>query len=245
MRESLQELDRIRTDFVSAVSHELRTPLSSILGYVEMLVEGSGGELMAEQLRVLGVVNRNARRLLALIEDLLTISKVESGTFRLALGPVEVRSLVEGARQAVLPDLVGRRLSLTVDVDQDVGTIVGDATQLDRVMINLLTNAIKFTPDGGRISVAVERQDEMVSIRVQDTGIGIPLDEQPRVFEPFFRSSSAQQLAVPGTGLGLSITKKVIEEHRGQISFASSPGQGTQVIVRLPVVATAEEQAGR
>ncbi len=199
---------------------------------------------MQEQVRVLGVVDRNARRLLALIEDLLTISKIESGTFRLALGPVDVQSLVEAARQAVLPDLVGRQLSLTVDVDQDMGTMLGDATQLDRVIINLLTNAIKFTPDGGRVSLAAQREEEVVSIRVEDTGIGIPLDEQPRVFERFFRSSSAQELAVPGTGLGLSITKKVIEAHRGQISFDSSPGQGTQVVVRLPVAPTPEHPGG-
>ena len=235
MRERLQELDRLKTDFVSTVSHELRTPLSSILGYVEMLVDGSAGELTEEQLRVLGVVDRNALRLLALIEDLLTISRIEAGTFRLILEPVDVQTLVGAARQAVLPDLAGRRLSLTVKVDEDTGTIIGDATQLDRVIINLLTNAIKFTPDGGRVSLSAEREDGAVFIRVQDTGIGIPFEEQPRVFERFFRSSSARELAVPGTGLGLSITKKVIDEHRGQISFVSSPGQGTQVIVRLPV----------
>jgi signal transduction histidine kinase len=235
MRERLQELDRLKTDFVSAVSHELRTPLSSILRYVEMLIDGSGGELTEQQLGVLGVVDRNAHRLLALIEDLLTISRIEAGTFRLVLAPVDVQTLVEAARQAVLPDLAGRRLNLTVKVDEDTGTILGDATQLDRVIINLLTNAIKFTPDGGRVSLSAERDDGEVFIRVQDTGIGIPPEEQPRVFERFFRSSSAQELAVPGTGLGLSITKKVIEEHQGQISFVSSPGQWTKVIVRLPV----------
>ena len=124
-----------------------------------------------------------------------------------------------------------------MEVDEDTGTILGDATQLDRVIINLLTNAIKFTPDGGRVSLTAERDNGAVFIRVQDTGIGIPLDEQPRVFERFFPSSAAQELAVPGTGLGLSITKKVIEEHRGEISLVSSPGQGTQVTVRIPVAA--------
>jgi PAS domain S-box-containing protein len=241
MRERLQELDRLKTDFVSTVSHELRTPLSSILGYVEMLVDESAGALTEEQLRVLGVVDRNALRLLVLIEDLLTISRIEAGTFRLVLGSVDIQALVEGARQAVLPDLAGRRLSLTVKVHEDTGTVHGDATQLDRVIINLLTNAIKFTPDGGRVSLNAERDDGAVFIRVQDTGIGIPPEEQPRVFDPFFRSSSAQELAVPGTGLGLSITKKVIEEHRGQISVVSSPGQGTQVIVGLPVAPAGEQ----
>ena len=234
MRESLQELDRIKTDFVSSVSHELRTPLSSILGYVEMMAEGSSGGLAPEQSRVLGIVDRNARRLLVLIEDLLMMSRVESGTFRLAVGPVVIADVIEGAYQAVLPDLLVRDLEVTVDVPQDPQPIQGDGAQLDRVMINLLTNAIKFTPDGGRITISADRRDDAVVIRVVDTGMGIPPDEQERIFERFFRSSSAKRLAVPGTGLGLSITRTIIEKHGGTISVASSLGEGTAFTVTLP-----------
>ncbi len=235
MRERLQELDKIKTDFVSSVSHELRTPMTSILGYLEMLADGHGGALAPEQLRLLGIVDRNAQRLLVLIEELLIMSKVESGTFRLSLGPVEIGALLDGALQAVLPGLTGRDLDLQVDVAPDADTITGDAGQLDRVMINLLSNAMKFTPDGGRVSVSAAREEEAIVIRVTDTGMGIPLADQPRIFERFFRSSATQHLAVPGTGLGLSITKAIVEEHGGRLSVSSQPGEGTQVTVWLPL----------
>ena len=235
MRRRLQEMDQIKTDFVSSVSHELRTPLTSILGYVEMLGDGCGGELASDQAKMLGVVDRNARRLLILIEELLIMSKVESGNFRLSTGPVGLGSLLEGAYQAVLPELTVRDLEVTVDVAPDGTTIQGDAGQLDRVMINLLTNAIKFTADGGRVVVSAHPEGDVVVIRVSDNGIGIPLEDQDRIFERFFRSSSTAHLAVPGTGLGLSITKAIVEEHGGRISVSSTPGVGTDITVTLPV----------
>jgi PAS domain S-box-containing protein len=234
IRESLQEMDRVKTDFISSVSHELRTPLASILGYVEMLIDGSGGHLDDEQARVLGVIDRNAQRLLLLIEELLLVSTVESGTFRLSPGPVSLSSLINGAYQAVVPSLMSRDLQMSIDTAPDADAIVGDAGQLDRVMINLLTNAIKFTPDGGWIAVSTRAERDGVVIRVADSGIGIPIEDQARIFERFFRSPSAEHLAVPGTGLGLSITKAIIEEHGGSIAVASHPGDGTQVTVTLP-----------
>jgi signal transduction histidine kinase len=241
MRERLQELDRVKTDFLSSVSHELRTPLTSILGYVEILGDGCGGPLAAEQTRVLGIVERNAQRLLILIEELLIMSKVESGSFTLSVGPVAIAELVEGAYQAVLPDLKVRDLEVTIDVAADAELVQGDAGQLDRVMINLLTNAIKFTPDGGRVSVVARRDGDRIALRVRDSGIGIPVEDQDRIFERFFRSSSTQHLAVRGTGLGLSITKAIIEEHGGSIAVSSQPGVGTEVTVTLPIDATFPE----
>jgi signal transduction histidine kinase len=234
MRERLEDLDAIKTEFVSSVSHELRTPLTSILGYLEMLTDGFGGDLSAEQERLLRVVDRNAHRLLILIEELLIMSRLESGSFRLSMGPVSVGALVHGAYQAVLPDFMARELDVGIDVATDVGIVQGDNAQLDRVMINLLTNAIKFTPDGGRVTVSARRADEGVVIEVADTGIGIPLEDQDKIFDRFFRSSSIADLAVPGTGLGLWITKTIIEEHGGQITVSSVRGEGTQFTVSLP-----------
>ena len=235
MRGRLQEVDKMKTDFLSSVSHELRTPLTSILGYLEMLAEGAAGTLAERQVGILDIVDRNAQRLLILIEELLIMSRVESGTFRMSMGPVELGPLVEGALQAVLPGRAGRDLDVTIDVASDVATIEGDRDQLDRVLINLLSNAVKFTPDGGRVGVTVRADGPEVVVRVSDTGMGIPVADQPRIFERFYRSSTTQHLAVPGTGLGLSITKAIIEEHGGRISIASEPGQGTEVTVRLPV----------
>ncbi|MEA2827503.1 MAG: hypothetical protein QOG43_1942 [Actinomycetota bacterium] len=235
MRGRLQEVDKMKTDFLSSVSHELRTPLTSILGYLEMLADGEAGTLAGRQVRILDIVDRNAQRLLILIEELLIMSRVESGTFRMSMGPVELGPLVEGALQAVLPGRAGRDLDVSIDVASDVETIEGDRDQLDRVLINLLSNAVKFTPDGGRVRVTVRADGPDVVIGVSDTGMGIPLADQPRIFERFYRSSTTHHLAVPGTGLGLSITKAIIEEHGGEISIASEPGQGTEVTVRLPV----------
>jgi signal transduction histidine kinase len=237
MRERLEELDTIKTEFVSSVSHELRTPLTSILGYLEMLTEGVGGELTADQERVLRVIDRNSQRLLILIEELLIMSRLESGSFRLSMAPVSVGALIHGAYQAVLPDLMARALEVDIEVATDVGVVQGDHAQLDRVLINLLTNAIKFTPDGGRIAVSARREDDWVLVEVADTGIGIPVEDQDKIFDRFFRSSSIAELAVPGTGLGLWITKTIIEEHGGEIGVTSEPGEGTQITVRLPATA--------
>src|SRR5205085_2120154 len=222
-------------DFLSSVSHELRTPLTSILGYLEMLTEGAAGPLPAPQRDILDIVDRNAQRLLVLIEELLIMSRVEAGTFRLSVGSVALAPLVEGALQAVLPGHAGRDLHLSVDVAPGVDSIQGDRDQLDRVMINLLSNAVKFTPDGGRVHVSVTADETDVVIRVADTGMGIPTADQAHIFERFYRSSATQHLAVPGTGLGLSITKAIIDEHGGQISISSVPGQGTEVTLRLPL----------
>ena len=242
MRESLEELDRTKTDFVSSVSHELRTPLTSILGYVEMLSEGFGGELSAEQSRVLGIVDRNAERLLVLIEELLLMSRLESGTFRLAVEPLNVRSLLDEAYQAVLPELSARALHISVDVADDVDMVQGDPRQLDRAIINLLSNAVKFTPEGGRVGVSARREGDRLVIRVSDTGIGISPEDQAKIFDRFFRSSSATSLAVPGAGLGLSITKMIVEEHGGRISVSSTRGEGTEMTVSLPLPGATESR---
>ncbi len=234
MRERLQELDKVKTDFLSSVSHELRTPLTSILGYLEMLNEGAAGTMGDDQRHILDIVDRNAQRLLILIEELLIMSRVESGTFRLSMGPVDVAALVEGALQAVLPGRAGRDLDISFEVADDIGVLQGDADQLDRVLINLISNAVKFTPDGGRVRVTAHADGDEVVVTVADTGMGIPVADQPRIFERFFRSSATQQLAVPGTGLGLSISKAIVEEHGGRISLHSRPGEGTEVTVTLP-----------
>ncbi|MEA2901098.1 MAG: hypothetical protein QOH36_985 [Actinomycetota bacterium] len=231
----LTRLDADKNDFVSSVSHELRTPVTSMLGYLEMLGDGSAGALNDQQHQVLEVISRNSWRLLRRIEDLLTVSGLEAGKMRLNLSPVAVPPLVEGAIAAMAPALADRRLEVAVDVADDASTLTADAEHLDRVLINLLSNAVKFTPDGGRISLTVSRQADHVELVVADTGFGIPADELPRVFERFFRSSNAQQMAVSGTGLGLVIVKGIVELHGGTVSLQSTAGVGTEVTVRLPV----------
>ena len=237
IRESLEELNRIKTDFVSSVSHELRTPLTSILGYAEILGDGFGGDLSPEQARMLGIVGRNAERLLGLIEELLLMASLESGALQLSLAPVSVRALLNDVYQAVVPELNARSLDVVVDVEPDADMIAGDPRRLDRALLNLLTNAMKFTPEGGQVRVSARRAGDVVRIDVADTGIGIPLEDQAKIFDRFFRSSSASVLAVPGTGLGLAITKMIVEGHGGGIGVMSRPGEGTTVTITLPIAA--------
>jgi signal transduction histidine kinase len=231
----LRELDAAKNGFLASVSHELRTPLTSIMGYVEMLTDGEAGELTAEQLKMVGIVERNGGRLLTLIEDLLTLSRVEAGSFRLLIGEVGVGSMLQGVIDSMAPMAAENKVTLSLDVPPDIGTIVGDPDQLERAMLNLVSNAVKFTRAGGWVTISVGRRDDMVRLRVRDTGIGIPVAEQDKLFTRFFRSSISQQQAVQGTGLGLSIVKSVIEQHGGSIEIESVPGEGTTVTVLLPV----------
>ncbi|MGH2826580.1 MAG: PAS domain-containing sensor histidine kinase [Actinomycetota bacterium] len=244
MVRKLRELDQAKTDFVSSVSHELRTPLTSITGYLEMLVDGDAGPLSRDQLDLLEVVDRNSQRLLMLIEDLLTLSRIESGRLGMAREPVDTVTLISGVEKAVLPLLSGRSLDFDVDVPADLGPVVGDFSQLERVLLNLLTNAIKFTPDGGSISLVGRAFDGAISLSVADTGIGIPEDEQDRLFTRFFRSSSAQQRAIQGTGLGLAIVKSIVEQHGGSIKVESTPDVGTTLTVKLPTQLEVGEEDG-
>jgi two-component system, OmpR family, phosphate regulon sensor histidine kinase PhoR len=232
----LSELDQTKSDFVASVSHELRTPLTSIRGYVEMLRDGEAGELEPAQQRMLEIVDRNADRLLSLIEDLLTLSRIESGAFRIARVPVALDDVVGATLEELRQPAAARGITLIGDIGPDIPTVLGDAGQLERVLLNLLSNAIKFTPRGGRVTVRVRSAREAVEVEVEDDGIGIPAGEQERLFSRFFRSSTAQEQAIQGTGLGLVIVKNIVEHHGGEISVRSAEGVGTTFTVRIPAL---------
>jgi PAS domain S-box-containing protein len=233
----LRELDRVRSDLVATVSHELRTPLTSILGNVEMLVDGDAGVLTQPQARLLAAVERNSRRLLALIEDLLMLSRIESGTVKINVRPVPVRAFVSGALEALESQRSGRGIDLRVRLPAEPLLVSGDQRQLERVVINLLDNALKFTPPGGSAELAVEATDGHVRLTVRDDGIGIPENELPYVFERFFRSSRSRERAVQGSGLGLTVTRSIVERHGGEILVQSGPDAGTVVTCVLPLPA--------
>jgi signal transduction histidine kinase/CHASE3 domain sensor protein len=229
----LQDLDTAKTDFMSTVSHELRTPLTSIAGYVEMLRDADAGDINAAQERMLGVISRNTRRLRELIEDMLILSKIESGEFRAARRPVDVVVLVTNAVAAVVP--LAAKASVTVHTDvQGPLQLHADPDQIDRLLMNLLSNAVKFTPAEGTVTVTAHRNDGEVVITVADTGMGIPRAEQQALFARFFRASNAVRDAIPGTGLGLAIARTIVENHQGRIQVQSAEGAGTRVTVRLP-----------
>lgn len=232
--DQLQELDRQKTVFLSNVSHELRTPLTSITGYTEMLLDGDGGELPAPAARMVEVVERNAQRLRELIEDLLTLSRMESGARRGRTEPVDLVATTAAALATLEPQARAADVALESRLGPGVPAVTGDAGQLERVVLNLAGNAVKFTPPGGSVSVTVDAHDGGVRLTVSDTGIGIPVEEQENLFERFFRASNAVSDAVPGTGLGLSIVRGVVDAHGGTLALRSVPGEGTEVEVLLP-----------
>lgn len=229
----LQELDDAKTDFMSTVSHELRTPLTSISGYVELLLDAEAGELEPPQARMLEVIGRNSRRLRELIEDMLILSKIESGAFRTTKRPVDLAALVDHAVDAIAPAATKAELRLHTDIRGPL-ELPADPDQLDRVVMNLLSNAVKFTQPQGTVTITGRREGEGVVLTVADTGMGIPHGELQALFTRFFRASNAIHQAIPGTGLGLAIIRTIIDNHDGDIEVSSTEGAGTTFTVRLP-----------
>ncbi|MGI5236686.1 ATP-binding protein [Dactylosporangium sp. CA-139066] len=230
----LRELDKVRADLVATVSHELRTPLTSILGNVEVIADGDAGPVAPPQARLLAAVERNARRLLALIEDLLMLSRIEAGAVKINSRPVQIRAVVAGALEALQAVRGQRDVRLDVDLPDGPLSVQGDRDQLERVVINLLDNALKFTPPGGSARLSAGLDGGQVRLTVADTGMGIPEDEIDQIFERFFRSSRSHERQSQGTGLGLAIAKSIVERHGGRIWATPATGQGTVVTCLLP-----------
>jgi signal transduction histidine kinase len=237
----LRELDRLKDEFVSLVSHELRTPLTSIRGYIELLRE-DGDAVGADQRRYLEIVDRNSERLLELVSDLLFLAQIEAGKLGIERGPVELSKIVEECLEASAPVADSRGIELAAKVER-VPRLQGDRARLAQVLDNLVSNGLKFTERGGRVEVRLGAHDGTALLEVEDTGVGIPADEQQHLFERFFRSSTATENAIPGTGLGLTITKAIVERHGGQIEVESAENAGTTVRVCLPLGARQEAEA--
>lgn len=227
------EVSRMKDEFVGLISHELRTPLSSILGYLELMRDDEDDPLSEEQLTYLTVAERNAHRLLRLVGDLLFTAQVGANAFAVDATPIDLSTIVATSVETVAPLAANRNITLTAD-DLQPAIVSGDATRLGQAIDNLLSNAIKFTPIAGRVTVTVSSDDDMVTVRLTDTGMGIPANELDQLFARFFRASTATRAAVPGVGLGLTITKAIIDAHGGQLDVESEVGVGTTFIVRLP-----------
>jgi signal transduction histidine kinase len=237
--DALRELDRLKDEFVSLVSHELRTPLTSIRGYLELVLDDAETPLPHEHREFLGVVQRNADRLLRLVGDLLFVAQVDAGRLALERDEVDLQAVAAECVQAALP-LAARR---EIDVALAGGPTVleGDRARLAQLVDNLLSNAIKFTPDGGSVTLRVRAEDGRAALEVADSGIGIPGDELGGLFERFFRSSSARRAAIQGTGLGLVIVRAIAEAHDGSVTVTSREGEGTTFRVELPRHAPRQE----
>ncbi|MCW2951156.1 MAG: multi-sensor signal transduction histidine kinase [Conexibacter sp.] len=233
-RRAEQEAERLKNEFFALVSHELRTPLTSIVGYLELVLEREAGDVTEQQERFLGIVERNARRLQRLVGDLLFVAQVEAGTLNLERRRAQLETIVRDAVAAALPR--AEQLQVTVLADAEpVPEIEGDPDRLGQLVDNLISNALKFTPAGGSVTVALHRSGGMLELSVTDTGIGIPAAEQARLFDRFFRASTAVEREIPGIGLGLSICRAIADGHGGRIEVESTVGAGTTFRVTLPL----------
>jgi signal transduction histidine kinase len=229
-RAELRDQNRLKDELISVVSHDLRTPLTSIMGYLELVAEEKDPETAKQ---FLDVVQRNTGRLHRLVEDLLFVSRVQSGREALELGPVCLGDLVRETVAASLPAADGSDVELTCTVETD-DVVLLDAHRVAEVLENLLSNAVKFTPPGGRVAVfAGKEAGASLLLRVEDSGVGIADEDREHLFDRFFRASGAD--GIPGAGLGLSIVKAIVDAHGGEVAVSSVVGAGTTFDVRLPI----------
>jgi signal transduction histidine kinase len=234
--ERLRKLDQARNEFVATVSHELRTPMTSIAGYVELLQDRAGGDLTNSQSRFVDAIRRNSDRLTALADDLLTLSSLDPDNYSPKHVEVDMGEVVFAAASTLHAVLAGRQLELTLDAPDTPLIVHGDTQHLERLVLNLLTNAVKFTQDGGWVRCLLYEQGGLALLEVSDNGLGIPEAEQRDLFTRFFRSSTAQQHAIQGSGLGLAIVQSIAESHGGQVSVRSSHMRGATFTVELPLM---------
>jgi two-component system phosphate regulon sensor histidine kinase PhoR len=242
----LQQLDKAKTDFLATVNHELRTPLTSIMAYLDMIQESTEQPVSPEVHQMLDIVVRNTERLRILIEDMLSVSRNGLDDSLLHLTPVRLGQTLDLVAAALRPLATQQNVTIAVDPVPEDPEILADEVQLQQVFTNLVSNAIKFTPSGGRIEVGSESHSasdgtRWATVSVADTGIGISSDEIDHVFTRFYRASNAMSGAIPGTGLGLAITKDIVSRHGGRIDVSSTLGSGTTVTVSLPLGTRGQE----
>lgn len=245
----LKELDRLKSAFLATVSHELRTPLTSIIGYSEMLAEGLAGALNEEQTDYVRTIMEKGETLLKLISSILDISQIEAGKVRLNFEPMDAVDLINTSVSSLKPQAQKKGIALEVKVPSRMAAVNGDRDRLRQVVVNLLTNAVKFTPKAGRISVTltdVAHQPDLNSegyrILVEDSGVGIPADQFDKIFHSFYQVDSSSTREYGGAGLGLAIVKSFVEGHGGLVRLASEVGHGSRFTLILPVVPSLQPQ---
>ncbi|HET6922087.1 MAG TPA: ATP-binding protein, partial [Anaeromyxobacteraceae bacterium] len=241
---SLKELDRLKSNFLATMSHELRTPLTSVIGYSEMMLEGLGGPLTAEQREYLGIIMEKGESLLQLITSILDISKIEAGRVKLVIQEVDLGQVMRDAVATVMP--LARKKGLKVAWEPTaLPRVHCDREKIRQSLINLVNNAVKFTPAGGRVSLEARPfPGERVGLVVSDSGIGISAPDLSRVFEVFYQVDSSSTREYGGAGLGLAIVKSYVEAHGGQVTVESTVGKGTTFTMVLPLRAAAVAKTG-
>jgi signal transduction histidine kinase len=241
--QELRKIDSVKSEFVSVASHELRTPLAAIKNAVQLILSGKTGEINANQEKFLSMAERNINRLTNILNDLLDLSRIESGKIELKFKDIQLKDVVELAASSLRPHADVKSIRIDVQIQEALPAVWGDQEKIEQILTNLIGNAIKFTPDGGKILISAEpiSHDQndgygnMVAISVKDTGIGIPAEHLDAIFEKFHQVEGSLHRSVSGTGLGLAITKGLVEAHQGKISVESEVRKGSTFTFTLPV----------
>ena len=238
----LEELDRLKSNFLATMSHELRTPLTSVIGYTEMMVEGLAGPISSDQREYLSTILAKADQLLSLITSVLDVASLESGQLALDRSALSLADVVASEVATIQPQAGRRGIAIQLDAHGET-TVVGDRRKIRQIVSSLLSNAVKFTPDRGRVGIAVrpgplapgEPSAPAVQLVVSDSGIGISREQVTKIFEPFFQVDSSSTRAFGGTGLGLTLAKAYVEAHGGRIWVDTTPGQGSTFTATFPI----------
>ena len=234
MVEELQNSERLRREFVANVSHELRTPLTSIRTYAETIVE-TGDIPQEKKEEFLGIIINESDRMTGIVKDLLELSSFDSGTSELSIEEFSIEKSIRDVYAAIALEARKRGHVLNLELEWKLPEIKGDRARIEQVLMNVITNALKYTPDGGTINIFSGTTGETVWVKIEDTGMGIPKGDLERVFDRFYRVDKARSRESGGTGLGLSIAKEIVEQHGGEIKINSTPGVGTSVTVTFPI----------
>jgi signal transduction histidine kinase len=229
----LRQLDRLKDQFITTVSHELRTPLTSIHGYVNLLVEDEGEALPDERRRFLSIIERNTERLRHLVDDLLLISELDAGKLKLKLNRIDLPTLARESVESARPAAEAGDITLDFSAESPL-RLTGDRLRLGQLLDNVISNALKFTPRGGTVSIRTSQTNGSAFVEIEDTGVGIAAGDLRHLFERFYRTEGAEASAVQGTGLGLAISQAIAEAHGGLIDVTSEENVGTTFRIALP-----------
>ena len=236
--EELMKIDEMKSEFISVASHELRTPLTAIKSAVQLVLEGKTGEINENQKKFLSIAERNINRLASIVNNLLDLSRIESGKIRMKPEEMDLRGAIEFTLLSLKAQADGKSTQLTMDVKEELPSVYADGEKVAQILTNLIGNAIKFTPQGGTVSLSAKpfgEDRQMVAVSVRDSGVGIPEDQLDRIFDKFYQVEDCLGHSVEGMGLGLAITKGLVEAHHGKIWVESEVGKGSVFTFTLPV----------
>src|SRR5215212_3473046 len=231
----LREVSAMKEEFLALTTHDLRSPLTVISGVINFFTSGRLGDITPEQRNMVAMMERNTQNLIELVNDLLDASKLESGTMRLDPAAIGLRGLVGELREQMQPLAREKEISLEEDVPEDLPPLRADRAKLRRILVNLVSNALKFTPKGGRVRLGASREGPLVRVSVEDTGVGIPREDLHDIFDKYAQARSRATRSEKGTGLGLYITRQLVELHGGKISVQSEVGKGSTFSFTIPI----------